>query len=297
LLFFSFFSEEIENAEEIPVKEDDQEMQVEQRHSREKKPLGLTYHCMTTIEGQVISIGGKFTERKVFRMHLRSWKEYPELETMEEGRFEHGCGYSHTSRSTVVCGGASAEKEEVKTCEILTSDRKWNHYGKLLIARRARPIVTEVETTSGAKMFVIGGKDQNGNLLSSTEIKKIDGGFEPGQPLPTGLAMAASANMAGSTYIFGGQTENGLSADVYRFDVHTERFVTAGSMLKPRERHAVIPLTSHHAVIVGGRHEYDSEQVHMEVYDYRTGLTFASGKTGPARPGISGAQITSEILT
>lgn len=35
----------------------------------------------------------------------------------------------------------------------------------------------------------------------------------------------------------------------------------------------------------------------MEVYDYRTGLTFASGKTGPARPGISGAQITSEILT
>ena len=85
-------------------------------------------------------------------------------------------------------------------------------------------------------------------------------------------------------------------------------------MLKPRERHAVIPLTSHHvnkkhirnftmknrlfqAVIVGGRHEYDSEQVHMEVYDYRTGFTFASGKTGPARPGISGAQITSEILT
>ena len=35
----------------------------------------------------------------------------------------------------------------------------------------------------------------------------------------------------------------------------------------------------------------------MEVYDYRTGLTFASGKMGPARPGISGAQITSEILT
>ena len=69
-------------------------------------------------------------------------------------------------------------------------------------------------------MFVIGGKDQNGNLLFSTEIKKIDGGFEPGQPLPTGLAMAASANMAGSTYIFGGQTENGLSADVYRFGNH-----------------------------------------------------------------------------
>ena len=66
-------------------------------------------------------------------------------------------------------------------------------------------------------MYVIGGKDLNGNLLTSTEIKKVDGGFEPGQPLPTGLAMAASANMAGSTYIFGGQSGNGLSADVYRF--------------------------------------------------------------------------------
>ena len=72
------------------------------------------------------------------------------------------------------------------------------------------------------------------------------GGFEPGAPLPTGLAMAASTNLAGSTYIFGGQTANGLSADVYRFDVHVERFVTSGTMLKPRERHAVIPLTAHH---------------------------------------------------
>ena len=33
--FFNFFFQEIENAEEIPVKEDDQEMQVEQRHGRE----------------------------------------------------------------------------------------------------------------------------------------------------------------------------------------------------------------------------------------------------------------------
>ena len=75
-------------------------------------------------------------------------------------------------------------------------------------------------------MYVIGGKDQNGNLLTSTEIKKVDGGFEPGQPLPTGLAMAASANMAGSTYIFGGQSESGLSADVYRFgNNHLRKYI------------------------------------------------------------------------
>ena len=39
MLIFSFFPQEIENAEKIPVKdiyeEDDQEMQVEQRHGRE----------------------------------------------------------------------------------------------------------------------------------------------------------------------------------------------------------------------------------------------------------------------
>ena len=60
------------------------------------------------------------------------------------GRFEHGCGFSHTSNSTVVSVGQSAKKEEVKVCEIPTSDGKWNHYGELTIERRARPIVTEI---------------------------------------------------------------------------------------------------------------------------------------------------------
>merc|ERR1711915_351795 len=291
---------EIENDNEIPpanmYDEDDLDMDISERHGKQGKSAGLTYHCMTTIEGQVISIGGKFTEKKIFKMELRTWREYPELETMEEGRFEHGCGFSHTSNSTVVCGGQSAKKEEVKVCEILTSDGKWNHYGELTIERRARPIVTEILTPFGARMYVIGGKDKSGQILSSTEVKLATGGFEPGAPLPTGLAMAASANLAGSTYIFGGQSANGLSADVYRFDVHVERFVTSGTMLKPRERHAVVPLTAHHAVIVGGRHNFDSEAVQMEIYDYRTGKTFKAGKIGPARPGISGAQITSEIL-
>lgn len=84
---------EIVNAEEIPVKSADQDELVETGITDTKdkqiiaaEPIGLTYHCMTTIYGKVISIGGKYTEDKIFKMELRSWKEYADIEKMEFGK-------------------------------------------------------------------------------------------------------------------------------------------------------------------------------------------------------------------
>ena len=48
---------EIVNADEIPI-----ETIVEDETNQNEPENGLTYHCMTTLYGRVISIGGKYTE-------------------------------------------------------------------------------------------------------------------------------------------------------------------------------------------------------------------------------------------
>ena len=152
-------------------------------------------------------------------MQTRSWREYTDIESMKHGRYAHGCGYSTASNATYVCGGESSTSQDIKQCEVLTSDGSWQLSGIMGISRTARPIVTEIMTPDGPRITVVGGRDTNGNVLKSTEIMELDGEFSAGTSLPVGLAMAAGVALKDSTYIFGGESENGLSARVLKWRI------------------------------------------------------------------------------
>jgi outer membrane protein assembly factor BamB len=181
--------------------------------------------------------------------------------------FHDAAGAVIGGRLFVFGGGAASSSDAVQAFDLRT------HRGRIA-SRLPRALSDLTATRIGSRIFLIGGYD--GVSARPSVYVTTDGiSFRLLASLPVGLRYPAVGVVNGRLIVAGGQTQTGLSAQVYSVDPATGTTTSLGRLPQPVGQAAAV-VEGDTLFVVGGRTASGSATRDVTAIDVATGTIRAS---------------------